>query len=439
MSNWQSAPLSKLAEIRISNVDKKSKPGERPVRLCNYMDVYSNDYITGDIEFMESTANIIEKEKFRVEEGDVLITKDSETPYDIGIPSVVISDIEDLVCGYHLALIKPDKNVIHPIFLSKQLGSAEVASCFSRMAAGSTRYGLSNGAIARTRISFPLLADQRKISVILKTIDQAIEKTEALIEKYQQIKAGLMHDLFTRGIGADGKLRPHREQAPELYQDTPIGWIPKGWSVGSLTFYLDPSSGLKPGPFGSSVKKDSYTLTGFKIYGQEQVISGDQWFGDYYIDHAKYMTLVDFSVAEADILVSLVGTIGKVLEIRVPFEPGIINPRLMRFRPNTKTTNVEFLKHLLTSNIVSRQLEQYAGGGTMPVLNAGTIRKVKVLIIKDKVEQTSIAEKLDKCESRIEKESALLTKLKNQKSGLMHDLLTGKVEVKIDQPEVASF
>jgi len=52
------------------------------------------------------------------------------------------------------------------------------------------------------------LRRQRKIARILQTIDQTIEKTQALIEKYQQIKAGLMHDLFTRGIGSDGQLRP---------------------------------------------------------------------------------------------------------------------------------------------------------------------------------------------------------------------------------------
>jgi type I restriction enzyme, S subunit len=72
---------------------------------------------------------------------------------------------------------------------------------------------------------------QRKIAAILETIDQAIERTEALIHKYQQIKAGLMHDLFTRGLTDDGKLRPPREKAPELNQETPIGWIPKGWDL----------------------------------------------------------------------------------------------------------------------------------------------------------------------------------------------------------------
>ena len=82
------------------------------------------------------------------------------------------------------------------------------------------------------KLTFKVPADyghQEKIARILQTIDQTIEKTEALIEKYQHIKAGLMHDLFTRGIGADGKLRPPHEQAPELYQQTPIGWIPKEW------------------------------------------------------------------------------------------------------------------------------------------------------------------------------------------------------------------
>ena len=75
------------------------------------------------------------------------------------------------------------------------------------------------------------LVEQKAISRILDCLDQAIEKTEALIHKYQQIEAGLMHDLFTRGLTANGKLRPPREQAPDLYQETPIGWIPKEWET----------------------------------------------------------------------------------------------------------------------------------------------------------------------------------------------------------------
>jgi type I restriction enzyme, S subunit len=83
------------------------------------------------------------------------------------------------------------------------------------------------------KVKIPFAIDeQQKIRSILSTIDQTIAQTEALIQKYQQIKAGLMHDLFTRGITPDGKLRPPREQAPELYRESAIGWIPKEWRIG---------------------------------------------------------------------------------------------------------------------------------------------------------------------------------------------------------------
>jgi type I restriction enzyme S subunit len=231
MSEWTTVALADIADIRFSNVDKKSLSGEVPVRLCNYMDVYLNNYITADLPFMEATATALEMERFKVEQGDNLITKDSETPEDIGIPAVVVDEIRNLVCGYHLALIKPKRDKVDPVYLSKQLGSRQSAVYFSRLANGSTRYGLSSAAIDSVKIPLAPLVEQRQIATVLSTLDKAIEKTESLIAKYQQIKAGLMHDLFTRGVTPDGKLRPPREQAPELYQETLIGWIPKEWAT----------------------------------------------------------------------------------------------------------------------------------------------------------------------------------------------------------------
>jgi len=88
--------------------------------------------------------------------------------------------------------------------------------------------------LAKITFPNPGVARQQKIASILTGIDTAIEKTEALIAKYQQIKAGLMHDLFTRGVLPNGQLRPPREQAPDLYQETAIGWIPREWAVRNL-------------------------------------------------------------------------------------------------------------------------------------------------------------------------------------------------------------
>src|ERR1700736_6307079 len=138
MRNWCRETLERVAEIRSSNVDKKSTPGEEPVRLCNYMDVYSREYITADTEFMEATATTAEILRFGIERGDVMITKDSEPPDDIGIPTVVVDDIPNLICGYHVALIKPKRDKVDPIYLAKQLALTETARYYGRLANGST-------------------------------------------------------------------------------------------------------------------------------------------------------------------------------------------------------------------------------------------------------------------------------------------------------------
>lgn len=117
--DWREVPVASVADIRFSGVDKLSHTSEEPVRLCNYTDVYNNDYITADLEFMRATATQPEINRFGLQVDDVIITKDSETPDDIGIPAVVDDAASDLVCGYHLALLRPKKNEVDPTFLAK--------------------------------------------------------------------------------------------------------------------------------------------------------------------------------------------------------------------------------------------------------------------------------------------------------------------------------
>ncbi|MFZ0791654.1 MAG: restriction endonuclease subunit S, partial [Chromatiaceae bacterium] len=139
---WREAPLGTVADVRFSSVDKRAYPSEEPVRLCNYLDVYKNDYITGDLGFMRASATQAEIDRFGLQVGDVIVTKDSETPYDIGIPAVVDYAALDFVCGYHLGLIRPDRAEIDPTFLANQLGHARIAGYFAGQANGLTRYGL---------------------------------------------------------------------------------------------------------------------------------------------------------------------------------------------------------------------------------------------------------------------------------------------------------
>src|SRR3954447_21296221 len=115
-SPWPLTPLHVLADVLVSNVDKKTFPGETPVRLCNYSDVYSNDYVTNSLQFMKASAGKAEISRFALSRGDVVITKDSESPDDIGVPAVVTEDVELLVCGYHLAILRPRNGAIDPIY-----------------------------------------------------------------------------------------------------------------------------------------------------------------------------------------------------------------------------------------------------------------------------------------------------------------------------------
>lgn len=281
------------------------------------------------------------------------------------------------------------------------------------------------------RISFddPGSAQQRRIAEILSTLDEAIEQTEALIEKMQQVKAGLMHDLFTRGVTPDGRLRPTREQAPNLYKESSLGWIPKEWGAGRLDQYLDQQAGIKPGPFGSSLTKDSYVVSGFKVYGQEQVIAGSLEIGNYYISEMKFREMSTFEVLTDDVLISLVGTVGCVLVAKPPFERGIINPRLMRLRPAYGVVFPDFLKNLLLSANVRRQLDILAGGGTMPVINGKIVRRLVVPLLSYD-EQVKVASRINALEEVISSTNESMAKLRQHKQGLMHDLLTGRIQVR---------
>ena len=424
MPSWPTVPLTSLADIRVSNVDKKSKSGEKPVRLCNYMDVYSNDYITADLSFMESTASASELAKFGVCKGDAFITKDSETPYDIGIPSVADEDFEGLVCGYHLALIRPrDKGAVDSAYLSKQLASAEVAAYYARMAGGSTRYGLSTRAIEQTPIRLPPIGTQQVVARVLRQADQAIEKTEALIEKYQQIKAGLMHDLFTRGIGADGKLRPPREQAPELYQETPIGWIPKDWGekrLDEISDVLDPNPSHR-NPIYSADGFPFISTVEFEPHGKILLDTSRRVVEEIVLEQEQRCRFSKDSIA-----FSRKGTIG---EIR--FLPGHVRFALLDSLCviNAKEVSPCFLFQVLKSSHLRRQIKNMTMGQALPQMSIGRVRDLLVPAPTSQGEQSQIEVRLTAIDDKLLALATELAKLKQVKAGLMHDLLSGNVEV----------
>ncbi|MFD2144323.1 restriction endonuclease subunit S [Mucilaginibacter antarcticus] len=159
---WKLKELRSISLTVFSNVDKHIIEGEREVFLCNYKDVYYNNYIFSEMTFSRGTVNETEYEKFKVKKGDVIITKDSEDKRDIAISTFVLEDIPDLICGYHLALIRPTQGILDGLFLSFALSSYNVNHYFQKRANGITRFGLDTDTVKSSLIPLPTIFEQKK-------------------------------------------------------------------------------------------------------------------------------------------------------------------------------------------------------------------------------------------------------------------------------------
>jgi type I restriction enzyme, S subunit len=154
--------ISAVTKVITSPVDKKTMPDEIPVFLCNYTDVYYHSKITGNMPFMEATAKQSEIDRFSLCPNDVVITKDSESADDIGIPTYIQSIREKLLCGYHLIILRPKKNV-DGRFLSLTLTHPRISYDFYRYANGITRFGLTTETFSKVKIPLPTVPEQKPL------------------------------------------------------------------------------------------------------------------------------------------------------------------------------------------------------------------------------------------------------------------------------------
>lgn len=191
---WQWRRLKYVAEYFVSSVNKVLAEDEVPVRLCNYTDVYNNDEIRLMIEFMRATATAEEIKRFGLRTGDIVITKDSEHWSDIAVPALVVESADDLVCGYHLAVVRPDTRKIEPVFLFRVLQSPLINYQFQVAATGVTRYGLPKSAIGSAWIPCPPLDIQAAIADFL---GRESDRLARLVGKDAKL-IDLLHDFAER-------------------------------------------------------------------------------------------------------------------------------------------------------------------------------------------------------------------------------------------------
>ena len=197
-SHWKVKRLKYEALAQPSNVDKKTNEGEELVLLCNYMDVYKNEFIDSSLKFMEATASQDEISKFSIKKGDVLITKDSETTDDIANPALVNQDLQNVVCGYHLTQIRPTRINLLGEYLFRLFQENRFKAQFEVAANGVTRYGLSTDVFTDAFVPLPTLEEQRAIAKYLdkKTalIDELIAKKQRLIELLKEERTAVINE-----------------------------------------------------------------------------------------------------------------------------------------------------------------------------------------------------------------------------------------------------
>jgi type I restriction enzyme S subunit len=241
-AHWEVKKLKHLFDIIPSNVDKKSKEDETKVLLCNYVDVYKNDKISFDLNFMVASASASQIDKLTLKQFDVIATKDSEDPNDIGIPALVLDNMNGVVCGYHLTLFRSKESEILGKYLFWFLKSKMCSQYFSTLARGITRYALGTSAFS----NLPLfsIGDINEVSAIVNYLDHKTTQIDILISKKQQFisllqeeRIAVINQAVTKGLDPKVKMK-----------DSGIEWlgeIPEHWEVKRMKYLCDVTTGGK--------------------------------------------------------------------------------------------------------------------------------------------------------------------------------------------------
>ena len=227
--------LSDVAKVEISSVDKKTKAGEIPVRLCNFTDVYHNWAITSDMvdSFMEASANPNEIEKFTIKKGQVAFTKDSETRNDIGISTYIADDFYNILLGYHCALITPDETKLCGKYLNAFMHSTYIQKYFENSASGSgQRYTLSLETINSMPILLPSLDKQKRIGEIFTLLDNKIKLNRAINQNLEAMAKQLYDYWFVQFDFPNEDGKPYKSSGGKMVWNEKLKReIPEGWDM----------------------------------------------------------------------------------------------------------------------------------------------------------------------------------------------------------------
>jgi type I restriction enzyme S subunit len=299
---------------------------------------------------------------------------------------------------------------------------------------------ISRDYLYRVEFPTPSKAEQRKIAKILTTVDNLIEKAEALIAKYQTIKQGMMHNLFTRGVDEHDHLRPPYDEAPNLYKQSKLGWIPREWDTQSLGAIAE---SLIDGPFGSNLKTEHYVPEpGVRVVRLQNIEAGRYSDDDRaFVSERHAASLSRHEVVPGDVLIASLGEethpVGRACIYPNELPPAINKADCFRLRCKPSVMLNTFAMFSFNTAYARTEIDRLAQGVTRVRVNVQNLKQVK-LKVGSLLEQAQIVGRLEALDRLIEQEQRTYQKLLKQKTGLMQDLLSGKVRVKVDEAEEAA-
>ncbi len=422
--HWEVRRLRHAVEMRVSNVDKHSKDGEHPVRLCNYTHVYKNERIGAGLSFMPATATRDEIDRFRLRLGDVLITKDSEAWHDIGVPSLVAHCAPDLICGYHLAILRFRTDLILGSFLWRALQSVGVAYQFHIAANGVTRYGLSHDAIKNILIPLPPISEQNGISRFLGYIDRRITRyiraKKKLIALLNEQKHGIIHHAVTRGLDPNVRLK---RSGVEWLGDVPEDWeVRRLRHCGSIVGGMTPSMNERKFWGGTIPWITPKDMKRFVVTDSEERIT----------DVALDLTSLRLIPSGAVLLVVRGMILARIVPVALAVTPVTINQDMKALIPYANVDSEFLALCLTTARNAFVPLIDEAGHGTKR-LPTERWRQLE-LAFPPWTDQTGIVHflntanrTLDSAIDTAEREVSLLLEFRTR---LIADVVTGKLDVR---------
>ena len=366
---------------------------EDSVVLLRANNIKDGKLILDDVVYV-SKSKVAEQQYLQT--GDILICASSGSKELVGKAAFVDSVKNPMTFGAFCKVVRPQPE--YSEYLGHYFDSPLYRRKISALSAGANINNIKNEHIDNLDIRLDEEKGRKKVVSVLNKLNKLIFLREQQLAKLDELV---------------------KSQFTEMFGD-PIN-NPMKWIVSKIEdIAAQEKNALKAGPFGSALKKEFYVKSGYKIYGQEQVICGDASFGDYYIDEEKYKELKNCAVQAGDILISLVGTYGKTLIMPDNYEAGIINPRLMKITLNKNKVTPIYFKYYFESNALKASMDANTHGGTMGILNLGIIRQMKIQVPPLSLQNqfAAFVERVDQQKQTVQQS---LDKLELMKKALMQE------------------